>query len=66
MHIALVVSMLAVAISLGVVFVSVLSKKTNASNKKDSGDGGVLMSSTSSTDKCEPGGDSGCDGGGGH
>lgn len=65
MNTAFVVSMLAVAISLGAVFVSVRSSKLNASNKKDSGDGGILMSSTSSTDYCDPGGDSGCDGGDG-
>ena len=55
-------AMLAVVISLGVVFMS--ARANAASKKRDGGDGGSVPSSDSGSD-CSPGDGGGCDGGGG-
>jgi uncharacterized membrane protein len=65
MSTAFVISMLAVAISLGAVFLSVRSRAAKAAKKKDGGDSGTATSSTSSNDDCGPADNGSCDGGGG-
>jgi len=65
MSTALVISLVAVAISLGTVFISVRAGKTKKPDKREQGDSSVAYSSDSSSADCGPGDGGGCDGGGG-
>ncbi len=65
MNTALVIALLAVATSLGAVFVAVQSNKAKKPDKRDSGDSSVATSSDGSSADCGPSDGGGCDGGGG-
>lgn len=62
MSLAFGIAMLAVVISLGVVFISV--RANAASKKRDGGDSGSVTSTDGGSD-CSPSDGGGCDGGGG-
>jgi hypothetical protein len=63
MSVVIVISMVAIVISLGVVFTSSQARKRKHAEKNDGGDGGTSYADTSSD--CAPGDSGGCDGGGG-
>ena len=65
MSTAFILSMFAVAISLGLVFISLRASKADAAKKKDGSDGGATTSPTGSSDDCGPRDAAGCDGGSG-
>ena len=65
MNTAVVISLVAVAISLGAVFLAVQSGKAKKPDKRDGGDSSVASSSDGSSADCSPGDGGGCDGGGG-
>ena len=66
MNTAIVLSLLAVAISLGVAVYASRASAHKPANKRDGGDGGTsTTSASSSSNDCSPGDSGGCDGGGG-
>lgn len=62
---AFAVAMVAVIISLALVFYSVRSSKSQAVRKREDGDSGTNFIATDSAVDCSPGDGGGCDGGGG-
>ncbi len=62
---AFAVAMVAVMISLAVVFYSVQSSKSQAVRKREDGDSGTNFIATDSAVDCSPADGGGCDGGGG-
>lgn len=62
---AFAVAMVAVVISLAVVFYSVRSSKSQAVRKREDGDSGTNFMATDSAIDCSPGDVGDCDGGGG-
>ena len=65
MSTAIFISLLAVAISLGAVFVAAQTKKTKKPDKREGSENSTMASSDGSSADCSPGDGSGCDGGGG-
>ncbi len=65
MNTAVVIALLAVAISLGAAFTAAQASKAKKLHKRDGGDSSVTASSDSNGADCGPGDGGGCDGGGG-
>lgn len=61
---AFAVAMVAVVISLAIVFYSVRSSKSQAVRKREDSDSGANSVVTDTTPDCSPGDGGGCDGGG--
>jgi hypothetical protein len=65
MSTAIVISLLAVAVSLGAVFVAVKTGNTKKPDKREGSGPSTAASSDGSSADCSPGDGGGCDGGGG-
>jgi uncharacterized membrane protein len=65
MNTAVVIALLAVAISLGAAFTAAQAGKAKKLHKRDGSDSSATASSDSSGADCSPGDGGGCDGGGG-